>query len=123
MFAALGGGRFGLGTVFYANHDPQNVNNHLACVPIKDTRYRVGDRRRYTHKVLDDARDYVVALPRRYPCGLWVWIFCPRTGRATLAQVADRGPAHALVDMSKPVARALGHNGKENVFLLPLPGR
>lgn len=113
-------GRVGLGTIFHSRGDAGNPNNHLACV------YKTHDAkgrplRHYQHKILDD-RDMVVALPKRYPCLSWVWIYNFRTGLSTLARVGDRGPRHAMIDMSRAVARAIRHNGKEKVLMIPLGG-
>lgn len=122
ILLALASLRSGLGTVFHANGDSGNPNPGLACVPFKDPAFAPGDARRYRHRRLDD-RMLVVALPVAYPCGALVWIYCPRTGRSAIAVVADRGPRHALIDMSRAVARRLRHNGHERVVIALIPPR
>ena len=87
----------GVGTIF-SRVDHWNPDPRLACS---------GD-------ILDDNWP-VVALPRPWPCGATIRICNVRTGRCTLALVGDRGPRRALVDMTPGVARAIGHNGMENV--------
>lgn len=86
---------------------------------------------------------------RSLPCGRLVAIILPRNGRAVIAPVIDRGPygtindagawevapKHAdgrrrpragyryrgILDMTRPVSRALGHRGLETVIAVPLP--
>ena len=93
----------GTGTVF-SRVDAANPDPRLACDPTR---------------VLDD-RSFVVA-HNTLPCHSRVWLYNPRTGRSTVATVMDRGPLHAKVDMSPATARALRHNGKERVVIVPLP--
>lgn len=104
LLQLAGGGQVGLGTVFGSSGwDRANPDSKLAC----------------THREIDDHRDMVVA-HNKLPCHTRVWVFNPRTGRSVVARVADRGPRHALVDMSRPVARRLKHNGREPVLVVPL---
>jgi rare lipoprotein A (peptidoglycan hydrolase) len=96
-------GQLGLGTVFGSSRwDPHNPNSHLAC----------------THREIDDKA--LVVAHNTLPCRAKVWVMNPRTGRSVLAQVMDRGPRHALVDMSRAVARKIRHNGREPVLLVPM---
>ena len=100
LLAAL---QAGTGTVF-SRFDVANPDPRLACAP---------------SRVIDD-RSFVVAHPS-LPCRSRVWLYNPRTGRATVGVVMDRGPVHALVDMSPATAHALRHNGMERVIIVPLP--
>ena len=93
----------GIATTFTSENDPGNPDPRLYC----------------TGKVLRD-RDKVVAHPT-LECGSKVFLYAPRTGRSVVATVADRGPRHALVDLSLGTARALRANGWEKVIMLPLP--
>lgn len=105
LLSLLSHGQTGLGTVFGSSHrDRHNPNSHLACARRQEL----------------DERTLVVA-HNTLPCRSQVWLFNPRTGRSTVARVMDRGPRHALIDMSPAVATALAHNGKEPVLLVPLP--
>jgi rare lipoprotein A (peptidoglycan hydrolase) len=99
LLAAL---QVGTGTVF-SRIDAANPDPRLAC----------------SGRVIDD-RSFVVA-HNILPCHSRVWLYNPRTGRSTVATVMDRGPLHAKVDMSPATARALRHNGKERVVIVPLP--
>jgi len=100
-------GQVGLGTIFGSSRwDAANPHSSLAC----------------THREIDDRKDMVVA-HNTLPCHTRVWMFNPRTGRSAVARVADRGPRHALVDMSRAVARRLKHNGREPVLLVPLDSK
>lgn len=101
----------GLGTVFWAQGDPQNPNANLACY----------------HRPLNDYKDFVVA-HRTLPCGTRLEVCNMRTAKCAKAVVADRGPYGkskrdgeivytAAIDISKPVARAINFNGKEMVLV------
>ncbi len=105
LLSLAGSGQWGIGTIFGSSRwDSSNPHSRLACV----------------HREIDDARDLVVA-HNTLPCLSRVWIFNPRTGHSALARVGDRGPRHALVDLSRAVARRLHHNGFEPVLMVPLP--
>jgi hypothetical protein len=99
----------GLGTVFWAEGDPQNPDANLACY---------GRR-------MSDSKDYVIA-HRTLPCRSDVLVCAPRTGKCVAAKVGDRGPFgktkngrwKAIADLSPAVKRKLGHNGLEPVVLL-----
>jgi rare lipoprotein A (peptidoglycan hydrolase) len=105
MLSLLATGQVGTGTVFGSSRwDPMNPHSRLAC----------------EHREIDDNQDLVIA-HNTLPCGQRVWLYNPRTGRATLARVADRGPRHALADLSPVVARRLAHNGREPVLLVAVP--
>ncbi len=104
LLSLLAQGQTGLGTVFGSSHrDPHNPNSHLAC----------------THEELDEGT--LVVAHNALPCWTQVWLYNPRTGKGTVATVLDRGPRHALIDMTPAVAAAIGHNGKETVLIVPLP--
>ena len=105
MISLLGSGHVGLGTVFGSSRwDRSNPHSRLACL----------------HREIDDRRDLIIA-HNTLPCGTRVWIFNPRTGRSVVASVADRGPRHAYADLSREVARRLGHNGREDILVVRLP--
>lgn len=99
----------GLGTVFWADNDPQNPDPNLACYG----------------RPLHDRRDFVIA-HRTLPCKAPVLVCAPRTGKCVAATVGDRGPYgktkngrwKAIADLSPAVSRKLGHNGLEPVILL-----
>jgi rare lipoprotein A (peptidoglycan hydrolase) len=104
MLSLLGAGHVGLGTIFGSSRwDRSNPHSRLACL----------------HREINDQKDFVIA-HNELPCGTKVWIFNPRTGLSTTAEVADRGPRHAYADLSKPVAAAIQHNGRENILLVPV---
>ncbi len=104
LLQLAGAGQLGLGTIFGSSRwDQSNPRSTLAC----------------THREIDDRKDMVLA-HNTLPCHARVWVFNPRTGRSVVARVADRGPRHALVDMSRAVARRLRHNGREPVLVVPL---
>jgi len=107
----------GLGTVFWADGDPQNPNSNIACY----------------HRQLDDKKDAVVA-HRTLPCGTELLVCNARNGKCTRAKVADRGPYGktrindrfyytSVIDLSKKVAKEIDLNGKEEVyvFILNIP--
>ena len=101
------GARVGIGTVFGSSSwDRHNPHDVLAC---------------YRPRRIDDSRDRVVA-HRTLPCRSRVLVCALRSGRCVEATVGDRGPRRALVDLSRLVADAIGHNGRESVLLVPLPG-
>ena len=105
VVSLLATGHVGLSTVFGSSRwDRHNPHSRLACF----------------HREIDDEKDHVVA-HNTLPCGTRLWVFNPRTGRSAVARVADRGPRHAAVDLSRQVAKKLGHNGMEYVLLVPLP--
>ena len=54
------------------------------------------------------------------PCGAEVIVLNPRTLRWVRARRWDWGPVHAMVDMSRAVAKAVKLNGLEPVWVLPL---
>src|SRR2546425_1033452 len=102
MLSLLGSGHVGTGTVFGSSSwDRSNPQSRLACYG----------------REINDQKDLVIA-HNKLPCGTRVWLFNPRTGLSTEAVVADRGPRHAYVDMSRLVARSLGHNGREPILLV-----
>ncbi len=105
MLSLLGAGQVGLATIFGSSRwdHRTNPNSHLACL----------------HREINDKKDFVIA-HNVLPCGTKVWVFNPRTGLSTVAEVADRGPKRAYADLSKRVAAAIGHNVRENVLLVPL---
>lgn len=105
MLSLLGAGQVGLATIFGSSRwdHRTNPNSHLACL----------------HREINDKKDFVIA-HNELPCGTKVWIFNPRTGLSTVAEVADRGPKRAYADLSKRVAAAIGHNGRENILLVTL---
>ena len=105
MLSILGSGHVGTGTIFgSSNWDRTNPHSRLACY----------------HREINDKTDFVIA-HNTLPCGTKVWIFNPRTGLSTMAEVADRGPRHAYADLARPVASAIGHNGREPILLVALP--
>ena len=110
MFAymALARGTYGTATTFWADGDPGNPVNLNAC----------HGRAPGIPRVLRD--DRLGVAHKRLPCGSRVWLYCPRTGRSVVARVVDWGPLHAMVDLSRATSRALRHNGKEPIFLVPL---
>lgn len=96
----------GRGTIFGpAAHDRSNPSDWLACAPLVDGRWR---------RV--DPSELAVALPPwMAPCGAWVVVCLPRTGRCAVARKMDVGPHRAMVgidrgaiDMTDRVSRALG---------------
>ncbi len=102
MFAS---GHVGLGTVFGSSRwDRMNPHSRLACL----------------HREINDKKDLVIA-HNTLPCGQKVWVYNPRTGLSTVARVQDRGPRHAYADLSRAVARRIGHNGREPVFVMEVP--
>jgi rare lipoprotein A len=101
----------GIGTMFWADGDPQNPNSHLACY----------------HRALNDKKDFIVA-HRTLPCNTEVVVCNIRTNECVKAKVADRGPygktKHkgtitytSVIDLSKRVAKAIHFNGKESVLV------
>lgn len=105
FMAILGSGQMQMATVFGSSSwDAGNPHSRLACY----------------HREIDDERDFVVA-HNRMPCRTKVFLYNPRTGRSVVARVGDRGPRHADIDLSLPVARQLRHNGREWVVVVPLP--
>jgi hypothetical protein len=104
MVALLTGATPSLSTVFGSSRwDASNPRSRLACF----------------HRDIDDRRDFVVA-HNELPCGTPLLIYSPRTRRAVVARVADRGPLHADIDLSPRVAEQLRHNGREPVVVIPL---
>lgn len=101
---AVLGGQWEVGTIFGSSRwDRSNPNSRLACY----------------HRQIDDAHDLVVA-HNTLPCRSPVLVYNPRTGKSTLARVGDRGPRRAGIDLSRQVARRLGHNGLEKVLVVSL---
>jgi rare lipoprotein A (peptidoglycan hydrolase) len=101
---AVLGGQWEVGTIFGSSSwDRSNPNSRLACY----------------HRQIDDAHDLVVA-HNTLPCRSPVLVYNPRTGKSTLARVGDRGPRRAGIDLSRQVARRLGHNGLEKVLVVSL---
>jgi rare lipoprotein A (peptidoglycan hydrolase) len=93
-----------LATVFGSSTwDAGNPNSELACY----------------HREIDDKLDLVVA-HNRLPCRLPLLLVNPRTGRSVVANVGDRGPRNADIDLSKQVAARLHHNGRERIIVVPL---
>src|SRR6185369_16146607 len=79
MLSLIGSGHVGVTTIFGSSHwDRSNPHSRLACL----------------HREIDDRKDFIIA-HNSLPCGKKVWLFNPRTGLSTLAEVADRGPRHA----------------------------
>lgn len=95
---------FGNATTFReASRDPWNPSDRLACL----------------RRPLDERTDRCVALPAsKARCGAPVILISLRSLRAVAASVCDRGPRRALVDLTRPLARALGSRGREPVALL-----
>ncbi len=96
----------GIGTVF-SSVDKYNPNPHLACA---------------VSKVLKDS-DLVVA-HRELPCNAKVVVCNQRTQLCVNAVVKDRGPfgvlgSHytSIIDLSPRVAKAIQHNGFEEVIV------
>lgn len=105
MLSLLGSGHIGTATIFGSSHwDRSNPHSRLACL----------------HREINDKSDLVIA-HNTLPCGTRVWLFNPRTARSVVAEVADRGPRHAYVDLARPVAQAIAHNGREPILLVALP--
>ena len=105
MLSILGSGHVGTATIFGSSSwDRTSPHSRLACY----------------HREINDKTDFVIA-HNTLPCGTKVWLFNPRTGLSTLAEVADRGPRHAYADLAQPVARAIALNGREPILLVPLP--
>lgn len=100
----------GFATTF-SRHDRTNPNPNLACIY----------DRHYKHKTLDDRNDIGVALPVRYACLSHVFIWNRRTHLGAVFRVIDRGPAHALVDLTPLAAKKIGANGKEPVVMIRWP--
>lgn len=104
---AVLGGQWEVGTIFGSSRwDRSNPNSRLACY----------------HRQIDDEHDVVVA-HNTLPCRSPVLVYNPRTGKSTLARVGDRGPRRAGIDLSRQVARRLGHNGLEKVLVVSLDPR
>jgi rare lipoprotein A (peptidoglycan hydrolase) len=104
LLSLLASGHVGLGTIFGSSRwDRGNPHSRLACL----------------HREINDTRDLVIA-HNTLPGGTRVWVYNPRTGRSAVARVADRGPRHAYADLSRAVAKRLGHNGREPVFVVPM---
>jgi len=103
------GAKSGTATVFWSKGDSGNPNNHNAC-------YR---RAPGVTKVLDDHQ--LVFAHKTLPCGSYALLYNPRTRLWVRARKVDWGPRHAMVDVSRAVARKLRLNGKEEVLLIPLP--
>ena len=67
-----------------------------------------------------------VVAHRTLPCGSQVLLYAPRTGRAVVATVADRGPYgrnRTGIDLSAATTRALRANGWERVLVVELVGK
>ena len=94
--------QIGIATTFWAVDDPGNPNNYASCL----------------HKTLDD-NELVIAHPT-LPCKSSVLLYNLRTGHLVKAIVGDRGPRHALVDLSLGTAKSLHANGFEEIVLIPL---
>jgi rare lipoprotein A (peptidoglycan hydrolase) len=100
----------GIGTVF-SSDDEFNPDNRAAC----------------THKKLDDKGMYIAH--RTLPCKSKVVVCNSRNNKCVLTTVIDRGPygltfngkrvVHtSVVDMTEAVAKRIGHNGFERVFII-----
>ncbi len=75
-----------------------------------------------THKPLDE--EQLGIAHRTLPCGAHVLVYAPRTGRATIATVTDRGPFGINargVDLAPATAKALRANGMEPVLIVRVP--
>ena len=105
LLAVLGGRpQHGMATVFGASSwDGANPHDRLAC----------------DHRPIDDAQDVIVA-SKEYGCDTLLLIYNPRTRKSVLARVADWGPLHARLDLSRRTAQALKHNGMEPVLFFSL---
>lgn len=109
LLVALLDARAGVATTFGpSSMDAGNPDDSLACSP----------RRRLS------VRDLVVA-SYALPCGARVLVYAPRTGRAVVATVADRGPVRTRrrpelqrtdLDLAIATARAIGAGGREVVW-------
>jgi len=98
-------GQVQMATVFGSPRwDRGNPNSRLAC---------------YQNRRIVDSRDWYVA-HNTLPCHTKLLVVNPRTRRAAVAHVADRGPRHADIDLSRLVAQRLEHNGRENIIMIPL---
>jgi len=62
----------------------------------------------------------MVVAHKSLPCGTKIVILAPRTGKAVVATVLDRGPRRAALDTSLGVTKALKLNGKELVLFFPI---
>ncbi len=104
---AVGTAHRGHATTFdRSDKDAGNPVDTLACKPWR--RLRVGE-----HAVASYA----------LPCGSRLRIFSPRTGKTVHAAVLDRGPRRTRhgqlqddLDLSAPLALALGSDGFEDVL-------
>jgi hypothetical protein len=94
--------RVGLATNFQPTGDPWNPNAYAVCL----------------HRDLRNS-DVVVAHPT-LPCGSKVFLYVPRTHKACVAAIGDRGPRHAMVDFAPATTRLLRANGWETVIMVPL---
>ena len=101
----------GMGTVFWSHGDPQNPDNRNAChLKVKHVPKRLDDNAMaFAHKTL--------------PCGQWALIVNPRTGKSVYAQKVDWGPKRGLIDVTRGVSRAIGHNGMEQLIVIPVTSR
>jgi len=107
--------RVGVATVFggTATDHLDNPDDRLACAwPVWGIRNR---------RLQPD--DLVVAT-YVLPCGTNVLLHLPRTNKSVMALVGDRGPGRTKhnpelrqtdLDISEAAAKALGHNGKEEI--------
>jgi len=99
----------GVATTFWSRGDPGNPDPSNACwlrAP------RVSPRLR---------DDQLVFAHRTLPCGSYALVVNLRTGLSVVARKVDWGPRHALVDLSKRLARTVGSNGMEPVLVVPMP--
>ena len=105
LFEAIllfGYAKYGLATTFSSANDPGNPNPLCYC----------------NNQVLKDD-DLVVAHPT-LPCRSKVFLYNPRTRKRIIAKVMDRGPRHAMIDLSEGATKALKSNKYEKIFMLPL---
>lgn len=96
-------GKIGIATTFFSFNDPWNFNPMLACY----------------NRELNDTIDILVA-HKSYGCRERVFVYNLRTKLSAVAVVGDRGPVHALVDLSQKMAKMIKSNGMEMVILVPL---
>lgn len=105
LFAFLGlllHAHVGTATTFWSQGDPANPNplNYCSNRPLRD-------------------QDLVVAHPT-LPCRSKVLLYNIRTRLWAVATVMDRGPRHALIDISKGVEKLIKSNGYEKVIMMAI---
>src|SRR5258708_4689704 len=99
----------------------QHAHIGVATIFSADDQYNPDPRLGCNGQMMDDTA-YVVAHPS-YPCKTKLAIYNLRNDKYTIAIVMDRGPRHALIDLSPAVANKIKANGMEMVIILPVgPG-